>query len=917
MSPRWIRGRCVRPRLGRLLAVLCLSLSAACCSTPGDDILDENSSARERAVYTRGVGQVPHILSCLTRYRTVPGGMGFVPGVRNESKADIVYSRSAHPLLGSAGCAGNLFDPDTLTLSAGDGLALFSSEGVQWRVDEGFTAAGSEDLVRSVAKSAAQQHVRIGGVAAYEEVTLSMTRSGSYYVLVKPKSPVSISPHFQLRVVVSSGYPSARTSKACYIMPPTSNDTEVDYSADLPCSEFNASVMVPFEKTETPSEYLSNKIVSDYDTMNTSNVSVAEVLIDREFVMCLSRKCLTLQVRRYDSWSNPVHSPEVTNIISVEVQGIETSMYEVVERGKSTILSDGALRKWETYQWIGNRGNRQLGNNTCNQFPCNVTKLVGPETNVVAWVVVRMDGVPLGSGSPFKVFVTGGGFHGFMVDPFYMTGRVAAAGGAAIRLIPVDKAGNPVKGALSHDGYCNPASYCAKKTDEIMKEGIQVVSECYLSGALIKTKVELDASKISDFRPDTTCSKRGCASLIEFFYCNPRVDFACRPDGTKPFQTGAQYETSSLKNQPPECDSCPWYNGEAMIARVNSDQALACILNMTFNDTIVQNPIRTENTVETELFGTTLMEGQSVLSMLAGEPNATMSTVRYPWANTTQKEFEGEIDPKGAFELIITLQDSWANPTGGLVGVFAELRHPEVIIRLDNPIFNETTGGFHVIGNVTISGEYRLQLALEPFLIPLGGSPFLIVIAAGTPETPNTLLLRKPEQVVIDAFGQFFFQPRDKFLNYVSSNHEFFDSTPGNRAPGYWIWVVPRGMKDRDTGLPLEPILDKTGFNILRCGADPDPCNGDDPGLDAFVAAFRPLYVGDYYLELQYCDPRTHVSGVQCDADPFAYNHSAMKPPQAPNPCKALPAGKGGARTGLACTIDGLSFSVSFPFALF
>ena len=73
-SPRWIRLRCVRQRFGRLLAVLCLSLSAACCSTPGDDVLSESWSAHERAVYSRGGGQVTHLLSYLTCYRTVPDG---------------------------------------------------------------------------------------------------------------------------------------------------------------------------------------------------------------------------------------------------------------------------------------------------------------------------------------------------------------------------------------------------------------------------------------------------------------------------------------------------------------------------------------------------------------------------------------------------------------------------------------------------------------------------------------------------------------------------------------------------------------------------------------------------------------------------------------------------------------------------
>ena len=897
-------------RSTRLLAVLCVCLSVAGCSAPGDERPDSESEM-EMQERRAGMG-VQRTLTCLMRYRNLPGGMGVLPSPGNTSsitsRPQDMYARAAHSWLGAAGCAaGSLLAADSITLGAGDWLSLLPSESVQWRVDEGFISAPDEDFVRLAGGRTAQQYTLTGGAASHEEVTLMMTQSGSYRVRVKPHSPTSFSPPVELRVVVTAGYPSARTSQACYIAPPTSNATKVDLSADLQCTTLNStSGMITFDTTLGPSEYLSNELLAGVG--NTSNVSIEELLIDRELSICLKRKCLTLQVRRHDSWSNPVHSQEIFNEISVQVQGVDTSMYEVVSRGKSVILSDGVLKKWETYQWIGRGGNSVLGNNTCNQFACNVTKLIGPETNLVAWVIIRMDGVPLGQGSPFNILVTGGGFHSFMVDPFYMTGRVPASGGASIRLIPVDKAGNPVKGALSRDGHCDPNSACAHATAAIMAEGIGWVSECYLSGALTRTLVELDRAQIGPFKPDTSCSKRGCGPLVEFFYCDPRFDRTCGVDGTKPFSTGAPFEISSRENEPPECDSCPFGNGEAMIASFDSYLAASCIFNMTFNGTRIQNPIRTQNTFGVEFFGTSLAEGQTVVSILAGEPNATMSTVRYPWANETAKEFAGAIAPNGAFELIVSLQDSWGNPSGGLVGVVAELRHPDVILPLRSPEFNSTTGGFHVVGNVTVSGQYRLQLSLEPFLVPLGGSPFLISITAGEPVVPHSLMLKSPDIVTIDAFGQFFFQARDLYMNFVSSNHPFFKGS--TQAPGFWIWVVPRDLKDKDSGLPLEPILDKSGFNILRCNSDPDPCGGNDPGLDAFVAAFRPKYIGKYYLELQYCDPRTHVSGVLCEDDPFAYNHTSMKPPQAPNPCQIMPAGKGGARTGLACTLDQMGFEV-------
>jgi hypothetical protein len=894
-----------------LLCVLCVCLSAARSSPPDAERAFERSIERDSELRSRGASHASRMLSCLVRYRSIPGGVGHAGLLTGSTTAgQPLRVRRAREALGSFGCGNAELDSDSVELSAGDRLVFVPRESVEWKLSHDGFLSGPYDVRTS---HGIAQDPR--PAAADEDLSLKLTRAGLYSLLVKPQTFGSAAHAFQLRVQVASGYPSARNSKACYFAPPTSNDTEADYSDAIACETFGPSSEVSFETTPGPSDFLSNKLLGG-DGQNSSNVSLTDMLIDRELSQCLTRKCLTLQVRRYDSFGNKVESQDFPTEISVEIQGVDTSMYEVIFRGMSEIRSDGALKKWETYQWIGLGGKNVLGNNTCNQFACNATKLVGPETNVVANVIVRMDGVPLGHGSPFRVVVTGGGFHGFMVDPAYMTGGIAEVGGAAIRLIPVDKAGNPVKGALSHDGRCDPRSNCGQKVQTILKEPVLVESQCYRNGALTKTSYELDPSRMGPFRPDTPCSKRGCGSLIEIFYCSVRFDKACGLDGTKPFATGAADEVSSMAGMHPDCLDCPFFNGEALIARVNTDVAISCLLNMTWNGTRVQNALKDQNTIATEFFGTSLREGQSVLTIRAGEPNATMAAIRYPGANTTSKEFEGAIDPEGAFELIVTLQDSFGNPSGGVVGIVGELRHPQMILKVPYPQFNETTGGFHVKGVVTVSGQYRLQLAMEPFLQPLGGSPFLIEIAAGVPVIKNTLLIKSPETVTIDAFGQFFFQARDKWNNFVSSFHDFFHYknyagvSPGNKAPGFWIWVVPLGISDPDSGLLLESTLDKTGFNILRCGDDPDPCRGDDPGLEAFVAAFRPQFVGEYYIEMQYCDPRTHASGSGCDESPLAYNHTAMKPPQAPNPCQILPAGKGGARLGLACTIDAMSFQV-------
>ena len=893
-----------------LLCVLCVCLSAARSSTPGNEHALVRSVERNAELHAPGGAGLLRSLACFVRSRSIPGvGAGRLEGNTELDQASYPDARRA--ALGSSGCDESLLGLDSVELSAGDWIAFVPRDDVEWRIDDdGLVSSPDEDSVRAFGRPA-QPGGQTGKAVAYESTIVKMTQTGLYRVHVKPQDLASALGSVQLRVQVVSAYPSARNSKACYFAPPTSNDTEVDFSAALPCEIFGPSSEVAFEITEGPSEFLSSKLLGGPD-QNSTNVSLSDLLKDRELPLCLTRKCLTLQVRRYDSWSNKVESSEYDTEISVEIQGVDTSMYEVVFRGQSEIRSDGVLKKWETYKWIGLGGESVLGNNSCTQFACNATKLVGPETNVVANVVVRMDGIPLGHGSPFRVVVTGGGFHGFMVDPAYMIGAIAEIGGAAIRLIPIDKAGNPVKGALSHNGKCDPRSSCGRNVQKIMTEPIQASSKCYRNGALTPTSFELDASSMGPFRPDTSCSKRGCGSLVEFFYCNNRFDIACGLDGTKPFATGAAGETSSLANEPPDCFDCPFANGEALIANVDTDIAISCLFNMTWNGTKIQNALQAQNTIATEFFGTTLQEGQFAFTVLAGEPNATMATIRYPWANTTAREFKGAIDPNGAFELIVTLQDSFGNPSGGLVGIVGELRHPQMILNVPYPEFNETTGGFHVVGVVTVSGEYRLQLAMEPFGTPLGGSPFLIDISAGVPVIKNTLLARRPETVTIDSFGQFFFQARDKWNNFASSFHDFFHYknyrgvSPGNKAPGFWIWLVPRDITDAETGLLLEPVLDRTGFNILRCGDDPDPCRGQDPGLEAFVAAFRPQQIGDYYIELQYCEP----GGTGCDEDPFAYNHSSMKPPQAPNPCHTLPAGKGGARLGLACTIDGMGFEV-------
>ena len=402
---------------GRMLAVLCLCLSAACCSTPGHATQwGKGPGGQEAGLQGPSGSQVERILTCLTRYRATPGGVG------SRSRAE---SAAGNTQSIPAGCMGTEMDPSTLALSAGDRLELSPAENVEWRMGEGLQdgiehASGADFW--SV-RSAAHQHMRMGRGSADEMLTFTLTRSGAYHILLKPQSPASFNPPNQLRVMVSSGYPSPRTSKACYIAPPTSNDTEADLSSERQCTMLNSTLTVSFDRTSPVSEYLSNKIVADYEAMNISNISIAQLLADRELPECISRKCLTLQVRRYDSWKNPVLSTAIVSEISVEIQGVDTSMFEEFKRGIATVVSDRMPKKWETYQWIGKGGKSKLGNTTCNQFACNATKLVGPETQVIAWVVVRMDGVPLGQGSPFQVKVTGGGFTRSWLTPRPCAGR--------------------------------------------------------------------------------------------------------------------------------------------------------------------------------------------------------------------------------------------------------------------------------------------------------------------------------------------------------------------------------------------------------------------------------------------------------------------------------------------------------------
>ena len=907
----------------RLLFVLWLCISAARCFTPSDGAA---SSPRYDRTPGMRIGEsqpdISHMVDCLTRVRILTGGAGIrLPLLAGGSNSTAVFMPSSHRYVSSVGCVGKGIEERVVYLSAGGGIGLTPSTELQWQVEGEDGHLGREVWERVLLeKGSAGSHRRtlkhMRGTAPPEgESTFTMTQSGTYQLLVRPRQPDSFSVFghkMQLRVVVSSGFPSARTSRACYFKPPTSNDTHVRYDADEECEPvpYLPNGMVAFETTPGHSEYLKTVLVADAELMNISNASITDLLVDRELPLCLTRKCLSLQVRRYDSWSNPVLSSEYTSEISISMEGVPSSMYEVVERGRRTIVSDGELKKWETYQWIGGgSGENVLGNNSCSQFACNVSKLVGPETNVVSWVVIRMDGVPLGFGSPFKVEVVGGGFYTFMVDPFYMHGFVESAGGAMIRLIPVDKAGNPVKNALSDDDNCDPNSRCAAVYDAVAKAGFAMSSECYVNGALSKKEYELDADKsIGKFAPHTPCASSDCPALVEFWYCNRQYDRDCGPDGTKPTATGGYGEKSSRADAPEECNTCPFNNGEALIATVKTTVAASCLFNITWNGTQVINPIQSSNSVGTHFFGTKLGPGQSVLSISAGEPNPEFASIRYPGSNASVSEFAGAINPQGAFELIVTLQDSFGNPSGGSAGIVGELRHPDMVLDIEKPKFNVSTGGFHVIGRVTVSGRYRMQLMMLPFRIPLGGSPFLVDIQAGMPIIPNTLLLRFQDQVTIDSFGYFYFQARDEYNNYVPASHAFFKTT-GSKAPGFWVWLVPRGILD-DNGLPVETILDTTGYTILSCGGDPDPCDGDDPGDEAFIVGFRLEHIGRYHVELQYCDPRTHVGGQGCNEDLTAWNHSAMTPPEAPNPCKPHPAGKGGARLGLACTLQGTFFTL-------
>ncbi|KAJ1493841.1 hypothetical protein T484DRAFT_1767031 [Baffinella frigidus] len=157
------------------------------------------------------------------------------------------------------------------------------------------------------------------------------------------------------------------------------------------------------------------------------------------------------------------------------------------------------------------------------------------------------------------------------------------------------------------------------------------------------------------------------------------------------------------------------------------------------------------------------------------------------------------------------------------------------------------------------------------------GSPFWVDVESAAPIVAYTILLITPVEVEIDNFGQF-------YLQNISD-------------------------PDDPTQLLL-PVLDASGIVMLHC---PESCGGQDPGYGSFRAAFVPKALGRWKVEIQYCDPK--VNGLACDQEEKNYDLALQDPPQPPNPCTLERAGeKGGARKGVACSIEGMSFeTVAVP----
>ena len=301
-----------------------------------------------------------------------------------------------------------------------------------------------------------------------DEVRLNMTQAGRYVLRVWPlisgtqPSLLTSVQHYFLTVTPGATY--APHCKLCYIPPfdgLKQNETEL-FDLDLRDIKLLSMDSYTVDKMMTKpciSIMLNETAPFRSDASSPSN----ETVWNTSFPLCQERICVTLQVRRYDAWGNPIGADfsdssqksytgpggrpllSDSDIITTELLGIESAVNasDMFGNGTLSYASDGSLDKYET--WVHGMDYTEVGPVACNSYFCPLIKVVGPNTFVQTWIMVRINGSPVGFGNPVFTRTVPGKFANFGLDVSSINGSITPHGaafmGPAIRIVPVDALG--------------------------------------------------------------------------------------------------------------------------------------------------------------------------------------------------------------------------------------------------------------------------------------------------------------------------------------------------------------------------------------------------------------------------------------------------------------------------------------------
>ena len=624
------------------------------------------------------------------------------------------------------------------------------------------------------------------------------------------------------------------------------------------------------------------------------------------FPHCIHQNCVILQCRRLDAYGNKVENSSVADVISIEVMGYKRTDEEIPMDLPGNDTSDE--RMFATYQEVTGSA-PMLGNTTCETFICPWSNVALTGNNPQTWIMVYLNGIPMGIGNPVFMRIKLGKFENFAVDDSTLRGKVYPVG-VRPALYPVDAGGNKLFDLWDYENCGDDCLLFANRNASL----ITVNASCYADedavNQIILTSAENPPKPVSFiFYPRETCSTlqiEACDGL-RAQWSELGCSGCTKNSLSETTNSSDCLNCLSLQSKLDNCTSytCKWldYKQQIFLSILEPKQSAICVLDIKYNGRpIVASPFSFRES--------RLQPGNVVLIIEPSSPSPLYSTL-HEWnislLSSPLLHLIATANSETSIQLALVLRDKFQNAVVGQADTIRSLLFSTGdAVELDPPTFDPIFKALRLSGPATQSGQYNLQVYFLPSLAVMPSSPLEITVLPAIPLAKNTFLLTRPSSVIASTFNTFYMQARDRYLNLVPSSDPFFQEATYGKfangfAPGFRIWVV----RSSDLKLGYKGLLSQSSLKDSIRGC-PAGCGGTDPGFGSLQAAIEPLEIGEYIVKVQFCDPIVQPGGAGC-LD--AFDLLLLSPPQAPNPCTDLPTGVPGPRPALACDIIGAEFT--------